>query len=49
MTAPTPEQLRFILESAILAPSADNRHPMRFELVGGLLKVWHTEGVDGDP
>ena len=37
------EQLSFILESAILAPSADNQHRIRFEVAGGTIRVRYTE------
>jgi nitroreductase len=36
------EQLRYILESAILAPSADNHHRIRFQLIDDTVRVWHT-------
>src|ERR1700690_972732 len=45
MSAPTPAELDFILESAILAPSADNHHQLHFEVGSDLLKVWSTQGV----
>jgi len=45
MSVPTPDQLRFILESSILAPSADNHHPMRFEVGADTLKVWYSGGT----
>ncbi len=44
MSAPSADRLRFILESGILAPSADNWHRLRFEACGDVLKVWATEG-----
>lgn len=44
MSNPTPEQLRFILESGILAPSADNRHRVRFDVDQAGVNVWHTGG-----
>lgn len=37
------ESLRFILESAILAPSADNQHRIRFELTDDTIRVRYTE------
>lgn len=40
---PTPEQQRFILQSGILAPSADNHHYLRFETTSNGLKIWHSE------
>lgn len=39
MEQPTPEQLRFVLESAILAPSADNHHRVRFTISGDSIGV----------
>lgn len=44
MNAPTQDQLKSILESAILAPSADNHHRVRFEWGGGVLNVRHAAG-----
>ncbi len=41
---PTPEQLRRILESAVQAPSADNRHQFLLEPNGDLLRVWCKKG-----
>ena len=35
-------ELRAILESALLAPSADNCHPLRFMAVNGVLRAHHT-------
>ena len=43
MNAPTQGQLKYILESAILAPSADNHHRIRFEVGDDVLNVWYTE------
>lgn len=40
---PGEAQLRFILESATLAPSADNRHPLRFEVVDNSVFLRHVE------
>jgi len=37
------QQLNFILESAILAPSADNQHRIRFELAGNIIRIYYTE------
>lgn len=37
------DTLRFILESAILAPSADNHHRVRFRLDQNTLRVTYTE------
>lgn len=45
MGAPPPTQLNFILQSAILAPSADNHHQLRFEVDGDVVKVWSTQGA----
>lgn len=39
------EQLHFILESAILAPSADNQHRIRFQLAGDTILVRHTQAA----
>ncbi len=39
----TSEQLRFILQSGILAPSADNYHYLRFEVAPPGLKIWYSE------
>jgi hypothetical protein len=40
---PDPVRLRFILESAVLAPSADNQHRIRFVVTENVLRVRHTE------
>jgi hypothetical protein len=45
MSDPTPEQIRFILESGIRAPSADNHHRLRFE-VQAYLSVTHGTRPD---
>lgn len=38
-----PDELRFILESALLAPSADNHHRIRIEILAGAeVLIWHT-------
>lgn len=37
------DTLRFILESAILAPSADNQHRVRFKLDQNAIRVTYTE------
>jgi hypothetical protein len=37
------EQLGYILQSAILAPSADNRHRVRFRINGDAIRVSYTE------
>lgn len=42
MSNPTPEQLQFILESGILAPSADNQHRLRFDVGPTGVNVWYT-------
>ena len=42
MNALTQDQKKFILESAILAPSADNQHRIRFEWKDGVLNVRHV-------
>lgn len=44
MSTPTPEQLQFILESGILAPSADNQHRLRFDVDQAGVNVWYTGG-----
>jgi nitroreductase len=44
MSAPSLEQLRFLLESGILAPSADNHHPLRFEVDEAGVNVWYSGG-----
>ncbi len=44
MQQPTHEQICFILESAILAPSADNHHRVRFEIIGDTIRVRHVGG-----
>ncbi|MHB1052143.1 MAG: hypothetical protein ACYCZT_03610 [Thiobacillus sp.] len=49
MSNPTPEQLKFILESGILAPSADNHHRLRFEVNQAGVNVWYTEGELPEP
>lgn len=38
----TQQQLDYILQSAILAPSADNRHQVRFEITGNSIHIHHT-------
>lgn len=45
MSNPTPEQLRFILESGILAPSGDNCHRLRFDVDQTGVNVWYTGGA----
>ena len=42
---PNQEQLRFILDSAILAPSADNRHRIRFRSSGNTIHVHLTQAI----
>lgn len=37
------EQLNFVLESAILAPSADNHHRIRFQFVDNTIRVYYTQ------
>ena len=37
------KQLSFVLESAILAPSADNQHRIRFQLAEDTIRVLYTE------
>ncbi len=37
------EQINYILKSAILAPSADNRHPVRFCVVADTIQIRYTE------
>jgi nitroreductase len=44
MAKPSPEQLRYILESGILAPSADNHHPLRFDVDETGVNVWYSGG-----
>lgn len=36
------EELRYLLESAVLAPSADNRHCIRFELEADEIRIRHS-------
>lgn len=36
------EELRYILESAILAPSADNQHRIRFRVFADEIRIFHT-------
>jgi hypothetical protein len=36
------EQLHMLVESAIQAPSADNKHPLQFELSGGSILIHHV-------
>ncbi len=36
------EQLHFLVESAIQAPSADNKHPVQFELKGESILIHHA-------
>lgn len=43
MNSPTPEQLQFILESGILAPSADNKHRLRFDVSHSGVNVWYSD------
>jgi len=40
-----PDTLRFILESAILAPSADNQHRVRFKLDQNSIRVIYSEST----
>ena len=49
MEAITPEQVRGVLQSAIQAPSADNHHPVRFQLDGSRILVHHTRTAWGQP
>jgi len=42
MSNPTPEQLRFILQNGILAPSADNHHHLRFDVDQSGVNVWYS-------
>ena len=37
------EQLNFVLESAILAPSADNHHRIRFQFIDNTIRVHYTQ------
>jgi hypothetical protein len=37
------EQLSFILQSAILAPSADNQHRISFQVTDDVLRIYYTE------
>ena len=37
------DTLRFILENAIMAPSADNQHRIRFQLVEDTIRIRYTE------
>lgn len=39
------EQLDFILNSAVLAPSADNHHRIRFQVNGDMIRILHTENI----
>ncbi|HNP26778.1 MAG TPA: hypothetical protein PKM20_08560 [Nitrosomonas sp.] len=43
MNKPDQEQLDFILNSAILAPSADNQHRIRFQIDGDIIRICNTE------
>ncbi|MXS79795.1 hypothetical protein SAMN05216317_10677 [Nitrosomonas eutropha] len=38
----TQQQLDYILQSAILAPSADNQHQARFKITGNSIHIYHT-------
>ena len=38
----TQQQLDYILQSAILAPSADNHHQIRFEIISNTIHIYHT-------
>jgi len=40
MTSPTREQVLTIIEAGIRAPSADNRHHIRFEIADESLRIW---------
>lgn len=42
MGSPSPDQIKFILESGILAPSADNKHRLRFQVDELGVNVWYT-------
>lgn len=43
MAALSKEQEQFVLHSAILAPSADNHHRIRFQASGDAIRVRHLE------
>ena len=42
MGFPSPDQIKFILESGILAPSADNQHRLVFQVDAFGIDVWYT-------
>lgn len=42
MGCPSPDQIKFILESGILAPSADNQHRLGFQVDDLGVNVWYT-------
>ncbi|MBV6390730.1 MAG: hypothetical protein JNIBNLAF_02467 [Nitrosomonas europaea] len=41
----TQQQLDYILQSAILAPSADNWHQVRFEVSENTIHIYHTRAI----
>ncbi len=43
MNGVDPEHVQFLLQSAIQAPSADNRHPLRFQLGERCILVHHAQ------
>ena len=49
MTALGPGQAEAIVEAGILAPSADNRHLVRFHVGEGEIVIHGTEGFDDLP
>ena len=42
MSCVTPAQLHTLVESAIQAPSADNKHPVRFQLGDQCIEIYHV-------
>mgnify|MGYP001268712397 CR=1 FL=1 len=48
MSGINPEQLHFLLQSAIQSPSADNRFPLRFELDGQCILIHHAQTEWGE-
>ena len=45
----TREQAESIIEAGILAPSADNRHLLRFEIAEGGIRLWGSDEFEAAP
>ena len=49
MTGISPNQFESIVEAGNWAPSADNRHPVEFELQGSTVSVWEAKELANAP